>query len=119
MINARCGVPKFNKMVGSFQTAQPLQIIAQHNPAHTVTHKIQRLVSSKDSVDKISDLTCQYFQGYPPIAGRKSDGVGAEILVCEESGEVGESRRLIPIARNQYHWIQSVWLIIRILNGHG
>ncbi len=105
-------------MAGSLQTAQPLQIVAQHNPAHTKTHKIQQLVPSKGSVDKISDLMGQYFQPHLPIAGHKRDGIGRKILLCEKSGEVGEDRRIIPIAGNQDDWIRCSWLIVRVLNCH-
>jgi hypothetical protein len=85
-----------------------LQIVAQHNPAHTETHEVQRLVNGKGSVDKISDLGSQHFQPHLPIARHKSDGIGPEILLCEKGGEVAENRRVIPIAGNQYHWIRCI-----------
>ena len=105
-------------MLGSLQTAQPLQIVAQHNPAHTETHEVQRLVNGKSTADKINDLGSQHLQPHLPIAGHKGDGVGLEILLCEKGGKVAENRCVIPIAGNQYNWIRSIWLIVGVLGCH-
>lgn len=112
------GRPQCDKVMGSLQPAQPLQIVAQHNSTHTESYKIQRLILCKCPPDKISDLGSQHFQPHLPIAGHKSDGVRPEILLCEKGGEVAENRCVIPIARNQYHWIGCIWLIVHRVDCH-